>query len=91
MHLVKITSKHQGFPGDSDSKESACSAGDLGSVPRWGRSPGEENSNPLQYSSPENPMNRRARWAIVHGVAKMFRNISSAKGEQECENNANIM
>ena len=38
------------FPGGSDRKESACSAGDLGSVRGWGRSPGEENGNPLQYS-----------------------------------------
>ena len=39
-----------GFPGGSDRKESACSAGDLGSVPRWGKSPGERNGNLLQYS-----------------------------------------
>ena len=38
------------FPGGSDRKESASSAGDLGSVPGWGRSPGEVNGNPLQYS-----------------------------------------
>ena len=40
-----------GFPGGSDSKESACNAGDPGSIPGWGRSPGEENGNPLQYYS----------------------------------------
>ena len=44
------------FPGGSDGKESACSAGDLGSVPGLGRSPGEGNGNPLQYSGLENPM-----------------------------------
>ena len=41
-----------GFPGGSDSKESACNVGDLGLIPGLGRSPGEENGNPLQYSLP---------------------------------------
>ena len=45
------------FPGGSDGKESVCSAGDLGSVLGWGRSPGEGNGNPLQYSCLENPVN----------------------------------
>ena len=49
-----------GFPGGSDGKESACNAGDLGSIPGLGGSPGEENGNPLQYSSPENSMGRGA-------------------------------
>ena len=48
------------LPGDSDGKESACNAGDLGSIPGLGRSPGEGNSYPLQYSSLENPMDRGA-------------------------------
>ena len=47
-----------GFPGGSDGKESACNAGDLGSTPGLGRSPGEGNGNPLQHSCLENPMNR---------------------------------
>ena len=52
-------------------KESAHNAGDLGSIPESGRSPGEGNGNPLQYSCLENPMDGRgAWWAIVHGVAK---------------------
>ena len=59
-----------GFPDGSDSKESACNAGDLGSIPGLGRSPGEGNGYPLQYSCPENSMNRGAWQAIVHGVAK---------------------
>ena len=46
----------RGFPGGSDGKESAYNAGDLGSIPGSGRSPGEGNGNPLQYSSLENPM-----------------------------------
>ena len=58
------------FPGGSDGKESACNAGDRSSVPGSGRSPGEGNSNPLQYSCLENPMDRGAWWATVHGVAK---------------------
>ena len=52
-------------PGSSDGKESAYSAGDLGSIPGLGRSPGEENGHPLQYSCLENPTA-----ATVHGIAK---------------------
>ena len=59
-----------GFPGASDGKESACQAGDLGSIPGLGRSPGEGNGNPLQYSCLENSMDRGAWWATVHEVAK---------------------
>ena len=58
------------LPGGSDSKESASNAGDLGSIPGSGRSPGEENGNALQYSCLENPMDRGTWWATVHGVAK---------------------
>ena len=58
------------FPGGSDSKESACNAGDLGSIPRLGRSPGEGNSYPLQYSGLENSMDRGVWQAIVHWVTK---------------------
>ena len=52
-----------GFPGSSEGKESACNAGDLGLMPWLGRSPGEGNGNPLQYSCLENPTDRGARWA----------------------------
>ena len=55
-----------GFPGCSEGKESACNAGDLGSVPGLGRSLGEGNGYLLQYSCLENSMNRRAWWATVH-------------------------
>ena len=51
-------------------KESACSAGDLRSIPGLGRSPGEGNGNPLKYSCLDNSMDRGAWWAIVPGVAK---------------------
>ena len=58
------------FPGGSDGKESACNAGDPGSIPRSGKSPGEGNGNPLQYSCLENPMDREAWQATAYGVAQ---------------------
>ena len=57
-------------PGGSDDQESACNEVDLGSIPGSGRFPGEGNSNPLQHSCLENPMDGRAWQATVHGVAK---------------------
>ena len=60
----------EGAPGDSDGKESACSGGDPGSIPVSRRSPGEGNGNPLQDSCLENPMDRGALRATVHGVSK---------------------
>ena len=57
-----------GFPGGSDYKESDCNAGDTGLIPRSGRSTGEGNGNPLQYSCLENPMNKGAWQALVHLV-----------------------
>ena len=60
----------KGFPGGSDGKASACNAGDPGSIPGSGRSRGEGNGNPLQYSCLENSMDRRAWWATVHGGRK---------------------
>ena len=59
-----------GFPSGSESKESACNAGDLGSIPWLRRSPGEGNGNLLQYSCRENPMDRGAWRATVYGVTK---------------------
>ena len=59
-----------GESGGSEVKASACNAGDLGSIPGSGRSPGEGNGNPLQYSCLENPMDGGAWWATVHGVAE---------------------
>ena len=58
--------------GSSDGKESAYYAGDLGSIPGSGRSPGEGNSNPLQCSCLENPMDRGAWQGTVHGVTKSW-------------------
>ena len=60
----------KGFPDGSEVKASARNAGDLRSIPGLGRSPGEGNGNPLQYSCLENPMDGGAWWATVHGVAK---------------------
>ena len=50
-------------------KNPPANAGDMGSIPKLGRSPGEGNGNPLQYSCLENPMDRGDRWATVHGIA----------------------
>ena len=62
--------KKQGFPDGSDSKECSYDAGDLGSVPGLGRSPGEGNGYPPQYSCVDNPIDRGAWPATVHGVSK---------------------
>ena len=63
---------HLGFPGDSDGKESACNVGDPGSVPEWGRSPGEGIGYPLQYSGLENSMD-----CMVCGIAKTLTRLSN--------------
>ena len=69
-HLIENTYERTSFPSASDGKESACNAGDSDSIPGLGRSPGEGNGNPLQYSCLENPMHRGPWWATVHAVAK---------------------
>ena len=65
-----------GFPGGSDGKESACNAGYSGLIPGLGRSPGEVKGNPLQYSCWDNPMERGAWRATVHGVTKSWTRLS---------------
>ena len=60
----------QGFQGGLVVKNPFAIVGDEGSVPGLGRSPGEGNGNPLQYSCLENPMDQGVWWATVHGVAK---------------------
>ena len=72
---LQIDSENSGpllcsFYGSSDSEEYACNAGDPSSIPGSGGSPGEENGNPLQYSCLENPVDRGAWRATVHGVAE---------------------
>ena len=64
------------FPGGSEVKVSACNEGDPGLIPGSGRSPGEENGNPLQYSCLENPIYGGPWWATVHGVAKSRTRLS---------------
>ena len=59
-----------GSPYSSVGKESACNAGDPGSIPQLGRSPGEGNGNPLQYSCLGNSMDRGIWWATVHRFTK---------------------
>ena len=68
-----------GFPDGSAGKESTCNAGDigdLGSIPGLGRFPEGGNSNPLQHSCLENPMDRGAWWATVHGLSKSQTQLS---------------
>ena len=69
-------SDYVGFPGDSDGKESTCNSGEPSLIPGSGRSPGEGNSNSLQYSWLKNPMDRGAWWATVHEVAKSQTQLS---------------
>ena len=76
--LISTTQLQRGFlvpfclilPGGSGGQVSASKAGDLGSIPESGRSPGKRNDNPLQYSCLENSMDGGAWWATVHGVTK---------------------
>ena len=65
------------FPGGSDSKASVYNAGDPGSIPGSGRSPGEGHGNPLQYSCLENPTDEGAQQATVHGVTKSWTRLSN--------------
>ena len=65
------------FSHSSVGKESACNAGDLGSIPRLGRSPGEGNGNPLQYSCLENPMDRGTWRATVHRVSRVRHDLAT--------------
>ena len=71
--LAALIKQNIGFPDGSAHKESTCNAGDsedTGSVPGWGRSPGEGNGNLLQYSCLENPIDRGTWLVTVHGVTK---------------------
>ena len=71
--------------GSSVGKESACNAGDPGSIPGLGRSPGEGNGNPLQYSCLENPMDRGAWRTTVHGVARVGHDLATKPTNQPTE------
>ena len=74
------------FPHSSVGKESACNAGDLGSIPGLGRSPGEGSGNPRQYSCLENPMDRGAWWATVHGVTRVGHDLATKPMVQTVKN-----
>ena len=67
---IEASYRLPGLPGDLYGKESACNAGDQGSIPGSGRSPAEGHGNPLQHSCLENSMDRRAWQATVYGVAE---------------------
>ena len=82
-----LLSLYVGFPGSTAGKESAVYAGDLGLIPELGRSPGEGHDNLLQYSSLENPKDRGAWWAKVHGVAKSPMWLSTAQCISLCNKN----
>ena len=75
-HLINTSFFSLGFPGGSEVKASACNVGDLGSIPWLGRSPGEGNGNPLQYSCLENPLDAGVWWATVHGVTNSQTRLS---------------
>ena len=71
MKSLELTSFSTGFPGGAEVKASGCNVGDLDSIPGSGRSHGEGNGNPLQYSCLENPMDGGAWWATVHGSQRV--------------------
>ena len=75
--------KVNGFPGGSEVKGSASYTEDLGSIPGSGRSPGEGNGNPLQYSCLENPTDRGAWRTTVHGVAKSHTQLKQLSTQKE--------
>ena len=75
--IVQSYIPNMSFPGGSDSKEFACSAGELGSIPGLGRSPGEGNSSPFQYSCLRNPMDRGNWQATIYGVRKSQTQLSN--------------
>ena len=76
MENKSCLSRIDGLPCSSNGKESACNVGDPGSVPGLGRSSGEGNGNPLQYSCLKNPMDREAWQTTVHGIAKSWTRLS---------------
>ena len=77
LNSIKLIYQHSMAVVAQLVKKSACSAGDLGSIPGLGRSPGEGNGNPLQYPCLENLMDRAAWWAAVHEVTKSWAQLSN--------------
>ena len=82
--ILKLKNCLWGFPCSSVGKESACNAGDPGPIPGSGRFPGEGNGNPLQYSCLENPMDRGAWQATIHGVARVGHNLPTKPPPPSC-------
>ena len=82
--VCKLTSSDRvkGLPRWLSGKKSACYAGYMGSIRGSGRSPGEGNDNPLQYSCLENPLDREAWQATVHGVARVRHNLATKRQQQ---------
>ena len=76
LHVVLVINLVLALPCSSDGKEAACSAGDLGLVPGWGRPPGGGHSSPLQSSGLKDPRDRGAWWAAVHGVTESRSRLS---------------
>ena len=76
MSCFRLSTKALVFPGDSVSKEFTCNVGDPGSIRGWGRSPGEGNGNPLQFSCLGNPMDRGTWGATVRGAAESQTRLS---------------
>jgi len=78
MSLVNfMCNANMSFCHSSVGKESICNAGDPGLIPVLGRFPGEGNGNPLQYSCLENPMDRGAWWATIHGVVRVGHDLAT--------------
>ena len=75
--VLKFTTKSLGFLQSSVGKESACHAGDPDSIPGLERSLGEGNGNPFQYSCLENPLDRGAWQATLHGVARVEHDLAT--------------
>ena len=83
---IKVAARRAGgFPHSLVGKESACNAGDRSLIPGWGRSSGKGNGNPLQYSRLENPIDRGAWQATVHGIAKVRHNLATKPPPRRAE------
>ena len=83
-----------GFPGGSVAKNPPANAGDAGLIPGSGRSPGEENDNPLQCSCLENPRGGGAWWAAVYGVAQSqtrLKRLSRSSSRHDCQSSNDII
>ena len=77
IYYSLIYKRYYGLPSSPVRKESACNAGDPGSIPGSGRSPGEGNGNPLQYSCLGNPRDREAWQATLHGVTRVRQDLAT--------------